>query len=63
MKSAQDYLDKAAKTEALADDPRQSAEARPELRSMACRSRHWAEQAQMTEDPARRSAKFAEQTF
>ena len=44
MKSAQDYRDQAARAEALANDPRQSAEVRAELRSMARRSRSWAEQ-------------------
>jgi hypothetical protein len=44
MKSGQDYRDQAARAEALANDPRQSAEARAELRSMARRWRSWAEQ-------------------
>ena len=44
MKSAQDYRDQAARAEALANDPRQSAEVRAELRSMARRWRSWAEQ-------------------
>jgi len=44
MKSAQDYRDQAAKAEALASDPRQSAEVRAELRSMARHCRHRAEQ-------------------
>jgi hypothetical protein len=44
MKSAQDYREKAARAEALADDPHQSAEVRAELRSIARRWRRWAEQ-------------------
>ena len=44
MKTAQDYRDQAARAEALANDPRQSAEVRAELRSMARRWRTWAEQ-------------------
>jgi hypothetical protein len=44
MKSAQDYRDQAARAETLANDPRQSAEVRAELRSMARRWRSWAEQ-------------------
>jgi hypothetical protein len=44
MKSTH-YRDKAAKAEALARDPFQSADARAELRAMARQWRHWAEQA------------------
>ncbi len=44
MKSAQDYRDQAAKAEALANDSRQSADARAAFRSMARRWRHRAEQ-------------------
>ncbi len=46
MKSAQYYKDKAAMAERLAGHPRQRAEARTELRAMARRWRHQAEQAE-----------------
>jgi len=44
MKSAQDYREKAARAEALADDPHQNAGIRAELRSIARCWRRWAEQ-------------------
>jgi hypothetical protein len=43
MKSAQDYRDKAAEVERLADDPRQPPELRAELRASARQWRHRAE--------------------
>ena len=45
MNFNQHYKDKAAKAERLADDPYRSMEMRVELRSMARRWRHLAEQA------------------
>jgi hypothetical protein len=44
MRLAQDYREKAAKAEGFANDPRQRAELRTELRAMARKWRHWAEQ-------------------
>jgi hypothetical protein len=45
MNLNQHYHEKAAKADRLADDPHQKAEMRVELRSMARRWRHLAEQA------------------
>ncbi|QRM27408.1 hypothetical protein [Microvirga sp. VF16] len=45
MNLNQHYQEKAAKADRLADDPRQKAEMRVELRSTARRWRHLAEQA------------------
>jgi hypothetical protein len=44
MRPAQDYRDKAARAERLANDPRQQPELRAELRAIARQWRHRAEQ-------------------
>jgi hypothetical protein len=44
MMFALDYREKAAKAEGFANDARQRAELRAELRAMARKWRHWAEQ-------------------
>jgi hypothetical protein len=44
MRFVRDYREKAAKAEGFANDPRQRAELRTELRAMARKWSHWAEQ-------------------
>ena len=52
MRPAQDYRDKAAKAERLANDLRQQPELRAELRAIA---RQWRHRAELTEWLARQS--------